>query len=485
VSDAPPAAEAVPPPTGAAVAEESRVAIETGTAVWTPTELSEASAALASQLPRSCAGGRARVGHAFALSPEAVVALRAIETADAILAPAHLGWTDGQRRRFADALDLDAILVTPGQPWPGRWRRSSLPVPGFGPVDLLTRPSSVSDRAVEVPPETGVLLSTSGTGGRPRVVCHSWAALRANARAANSRTGFEWGGAWLATLAWAHVGGLAVAVRAAESGGRIVFGPRRFDAAAVAGTIERHGVTHVSVVPVMLERLLGLGGRPAPSLRCILVGGAATPRGLLAEALDAGWPVALTYGLTEAGSQVATVMPADVREGRGPLGRLLDGFELRLAADGEIEIRGPSMMLGYLEGPQPFTPDGWLETGDFGARDGTGVVIGRRASRIVTGGTNVDPEEVERLLREHPRVRAVCVVGRPDERWGEIVTAVVVAHALDRTLESQLEEYAREHLDSPRRPRDWRFVESLPHTPSGKIDRAAVRRSVETDSTGS
>lgn len=466
-------ADAIRPP-------EERPALETATTVWTREEVLAGAEALAAHLPRPEGRGPARVGHGFDLTPEAVVAVHAIERAGAILAPMHLGWTDARRRRITSALDLDAVLVAPGRSWPGRWDRSSLPIPGFGPVDLLTRPDSGArgEQGTALPEGTGVILSTSGTGGRPRAVCHSREALRANAAAANRRAAFDETGAWLATLAWAHVGGLAIVIRAAEAGGRVVCGPRRFDAAAVSGAIERHRVTHVSVVPVMLERLLGLGAELPASLRCILVGGAATPPDLLARALEANWPVALTYGLTEAGSQVATAMPEHVREGRGPLGRLLDGFELRLASDGEIEVRGPSLMLGYVEGPQPFTPDGWLSTGDFGAPDGSGSVIGRRASRIVTGGTNVDPEEVEALLRQHPRVRAACVVGAPDETWGEVVTAVIVPHAFDRVLEGQLDDYAREALDSARRPRAWRFVDALPRTPSDKIDRAAVRASV-------
>jgi len=304
-------------------------------------------------------------------------------------------------------------------------------------------------------------------------VCHAWAGLRANAVAANRRNGFSAECAWLATLAWAHIGGLAILVRAAAAGSRVVCGPRAFEAGGVAAALETHRVTHVSLVPVMLDRLLDLGV-PAPSaLRCALVGGGPASEALIERARRAAWPVSLTYGLTEAGSQVATTVPGSGRIA----GRPLDGCEVRIARDGGIEVRGRSVMLGYLEERGSVGEDGWFVTGDLGELDATGRlrVKGRRSSRIVTGGANVDPAEIEALLLRHPAIREACVVGTPDERWGEIVTAVVVPCAPDPLLESQLDAWARERLDGPRRPRRWCFVEDLPQTSSGKVDRSAIR----------
>jgi len=495
---------------------EDSPAIESASALWTYGDLARAAEALAAHLtslgtPASRPGSQSsslaalRIGHAFDLSPEAIVAVHGVARARAELAPAHTGWTEAQVGRYVASVAPDAVLASPGHPWLHGWNRIALALPGFGPVDLLTRaadvepllecradPSVERDGARAVPEGTDVLLSTSGSDGEPQVVCHSWKGLRANARASNARGEAGEDAVTLATLAWAHVGGLAIIVRATEGGGRIVCGPSRFDAAMVLEAIERHDVTHVSVVPVMLERILAAPGEIEPtatsaprSLRQVLTGGAAIPRRLLERALEAGWPVSPTYGLTEAGSQVATIDPeAAARRAIGVLDRPLDGVEIRVGDDGDVSVRSPSIMLGYLEQPareNPVDADGWFGTGDLAARDESGAlhVIGRRSSRIITGGTNVDPREVEDVLRGHPAVDDVCVVGVADERWGEIVVAVVAVGSGVTGHEASLREWSRQLLDGPRRPRRWKIVDRLPSTPNGKVDRHAVLAAAE------
>lgn len=460
---------------------------ESTSAVWTWGDLAEAAESLSEQLAAIRVGPtRPRIGQVFDLSPAAVVAVHGIARSGAILAPGHATWDASQVERWVYGVEPDAVLVSAGLEWPGDWRRESVPLPGFGTVDLLlpagpdrdTGGPSPGGARRGTPAGTDVMISTSGSGGAPRTVCHSWAALRANARASNDRAECGADSVTLATLAWGHVGGLAIIVRTAECGGRIVCGPSRFDAGDVAEALVRHRVTDLSVVPVMLDRLLETGLPAPPTLRRVLAGGAATTPSLLSRAVEAGWPVALTYGLTEAGSQVATTTPAEAARGVGALDRPLEGVEIRLADGGEILVRGPSMLLGYLEGAPALDEEGWFATGDFAAPDGAGSlrVTGRRSSRIVTGGTNVDAEEIEAVLREHESIDEVCVVGVPDERWGEVVTAVVApGPGASRGLADVLDAWARERLAGPRRPRAWRIVDRLPRTPSGKIDRVAIR----------
>jgi len=472
----------------AATAEPDAIAIESAASAWSYGELERAADELASVLltalndsgsstrgsPPPGISRRSRIVAAFDLCAEGIVAVHGIARSGAILAPAHVGWNRSQAARHLESIRPDAILVSAGCEWVGDWHRRSLEVSGFGLIDLLTRDMLPEPLPPEPPTATAVVISTSGTGGRPRSVCHSWSGLRANATAANRRVGFGAGDAWLATLAWAHIGGLAVLVRAAQAGARVVCGPRAFEASEVAAALQDRDVTHVSLVPIMLERLLDLGVGPPPSLRCALIGGGRASEALISRARAVGWPVTLTYGLTEAASQVATARPGAPSGGSA---RPLDGVEVRIAEDGEIEVRGPGIMLGYLEQPGAFEPEGWFKTGDLGALDGAGRlrVTGRRSERIVTGGTNVDPIEIEALLMLHPRIRTACVVGTPDERWGEVVTAVVVAHDPDPTLESELDSWTRERVAGARLPRWWCFVDDLPQTPSGKVDRNAVR----------
>ena len=211
------------------------------------------------------------------------------------------------------------------------------------------------------------------------------------------------------------------------------------------------------------------------------------------RALAAGWPLALTYGMTEMASQVATATPAQVRRKPGTVGRPLDGVQLRISAEGEVLARGAMLALGAVEashggddGAVPLVPvaplaplagdDGWYRTGDLGRLDGDGDlwITGRRSDRIITGGVNVDPHEVEAALRGYPAIADACVVGLPDPEWGEVVAAVVVLAegAFDAAAAGA---WSRERLAPPKRPRRWLPVDALPLNANGKVDRGAVR----------
>jgi O-succinylbenzoic acid--CoA ligase len=201
----------------------------------------------------------------------------------------------------------------------------------------------------------------------------------------------------------------------------------------------------------------------------------------VARALGEGWPLALTYGMTEMTSQVATAPPERVRAKPGTVGAPLDGAEVRVAPDGEILTRGATLALGYVGAEAPLRdPDGWYHTGDLGRvdHDGDLWVTGRRSDRIVSGGVNVDAHEVEAALREHPAVGDACVVGVPDDRWGEAVAAALVPRGGPVDLDG-LADWLRGRLSPAKRPRRWRVVEALPLNANGKVDRGAVRREMQ------
>jgi O-succinylbenzoic acid--CoA ligase len=265
------------------------------------------------------------------------------------------------------------------------------------------------------------------------------------------------------------VGGLAVLLRSAIAGTTVVLHPR-FDAAAVVHALLRDRITMVSLVPTMLARVLDrLDGRP-PALRCVLVGGAGAPPHLLAAARAQGLPVAPTYGLTEAASQVATLAPGEPADEPGDVGAPLWPTEVRIADDGEILVRGPTVA------PACVAADGWLHTGDAGRLSPGGrlVVRGRRDDVIVTGGENVDPAEVEAALARHPLVAEVAVAGRPDPEWGQAVVAWVVPRGGARLTLAELREACRPWLAPYKLPRRLILVDALPRTASGKVRRQAL-----------
>ena len=466
---------------------------------WSRSEIRAAGDIVAGVLEDEGVGAGAVVAHQFPLEPAGVAALVAVGLeADPggtrVLAPAHAEWTPHERGAFVAALQPAAAVTGRAAAWPtSGWKVRALTVPGIGEIALHLRdaaPAHLPARAaapVRADLGTGVILPTSGTGGVPRFVVHEWRSLRANAVASNERLGFEAGDRWLATLAWAHVGGLAVPLRAAAAGAMVALAGPRFDAASVARALGELAVTHVSLVPAMLHGLLAVGARPPGTLRAVLLGGAATPPDLAERALCAGWPIALTYGLTEAGSQVTTATPAEVRAGDRSAGVPLAGVEVRIRplgdtaagaagapAPGHIEVRGDTLFRGYVG--EPARPaDAWFATGDLGRLDARGrlEVTGRLRDRIVSGGANVDPAQVEAVLAAHPEVGEAAVIGVPDGRWGQVVVAVV--SGADPDLPARLDPWCRERLSGPRVPRRWKVLDRLPRTATGKVDRARLR----------
>jgi o-succinylbenzoate---CoA ligase len=342
----------------------------------------------------------------------------------------------------------------------------------------------VETREVPVAPREGrgvlAVLHTSGTTGEPKAALLSRGAFVASARASHARLPLAAGDRWLLVMPIAHVGGLSIVTRSLIAGSSIAlaapFAPNR--ACKAVSTLRPR---YVSLVPAMLDGMIEAGFEASPSLAAILLGGAACPERTLARALARDLPIRTTYGLTEACSQVTT-SSADVQDSGAGSGEPLPGIEVRLGADETIQIRGRTLFDGYLGLPSPFDEHGWFDTGDVGRFDAHGRlhVLARRRDLIVTGGENVYPAEVEAALERLRGVRAACVFGTPDERFGQRVAAALVLDepsADPRALVAQL----RDELASFKLPRAVAVVDRLVVNASRKLDRAATARLAERD----
>lgn len=328
-----------------------------------------------------------------------------------------------------------------------------------------------------------LILHTSGSEGAPRGVMHTGRALDAASAAACRRLGFAAGDLWLACLAPWHIGGIAILERARHCGGRVLALPG-FDAARVWRALRRHPVSHLSLVPAMLGRLLdeAAGCRPPSSLRRVLIGGGALSRPLYERASAQGWPLCVSYGLSEAGSQVATDCGDGAPWRPGAAGLPLEGVEVAIEAGdvdtpGRILLRGPMLMSGYLNPARRpgdgLAGEGWFRSGDLGyLEQGRLHVLGRGDDVIVSAGVNVHPALVERALQRHPGVREAVVVGVADPLYGERITALVVG----RVEPDALLAWCREHISSAERPRRVVSLDALPRLGNGKPDRMRLRR---------
>ena len=276
--------------------------------------------------------------------------------------------------------------------------------------------------------QPATIVFTSGSSGSPKAAVHSVGNHLMAAQASNVHNGLEGGDTWLLSLPVYHVAGLGIIFRCMIAGATIVLSEGEKE---LHVTLAQHSVSHLSVVPTQLERLLDALGNAPPRvpLKSILVGGMACDEGLMQRARDAGLPVFRTYGMTEMSSQIASVAPG-YESPAAASGRVLPGVDIRISAIGEIEARGAALFLGYHVGDdlkRPLTEDGWFRTGDLGtlSRAGDLWVTGRIDNMFISGGENIQPEEIEQALCSLPGVRQALVVPIEDKTYGQRPVAFV------------------------------------------------------------
>ncbi len=376
-----------------------------------------------------------------------------------------------------------------------QWILSASPAPMLDEAILLNNLPPARDTSrwlsgdLDLESNFGIIF-TSGTTGQPKGAVLKWENIFWSATASAFRLGVLPTDRWLLTLPLYHIGGLAILFRSALYGTAVVlpdFPNDQFDLNHLWTKLHNAGVTLVSLVPTMLYRLLDRYEQAdwPSTLRLILLGGAAASPELLQAALDANLPVAMTYGLTEATSQVATAIPETTRHKPGTVGRPLlwsqvsihdeDGHRLPTGEIGEIRVQGPMVMRGYLHKPEE---GDCLHTGDLGYLDEDEDlwIIQRRSDLIVSGGENIYPAEVEAVIRRQSDVEDVCVVGLPNPEWGQQVAAAVTLRPNTILKEEILLSFCRQYLAGYKLPRQIVFLDALPRTSSGKVRRNDVIR---------
>ncbi len=352
--------------------------------------------------------------------------------------------------------------------------------------------------------DLAILLYTSGTTALPKGVVLTHGGLTGYVLGTTECADGTPHGRTLLAAPLHHVAGVTSTLSSIYSGRTTVLLPQ-FGAGAWLEAVERHGVTHAFVVPTMLARILehpDLRERDLSSLELVTYGAAPMPPPVIRRALDAfpktvGFSCA--YGQTETTATVSVLTVEDHRiEGTvdeveaklrrlSSVGRPLDDVEIRVVdqsgvpvgpgVPGDVQLRTSRTMKGYWgdagAGRTTVDDEGWVHTGDLGSLDEGGYLFlgGRSGGMIIRGGENIAPEEVEVILFEHPDVIDAAVVGLPDEEWGEIVGAAVVARPGSGLDEGTLRELCATHLAGGKRPEAFLFVDDLPRTVTGKLVR--------------
>ncbi|MEW9671433.1 long-chain fatty acid--CoA ligase [Ammoniphilus sp. 3BR4] len=334
-----------------------------------------------------------------------------------------------------------------------------------------------------------LIIYTGGTTGRPKGVVLSHKNVFWN----SINTIVSWGISDRETtvtyMPMFHTGGLnALSLPILHMGGKVILG-HNFDPVQAIRTLDLERCTIVLLVPTMYHMMIA---DPAfeeasfESVHTFLSGGAPCPHSIYEAFEKRGLSFKEGYGLTEAGPNNFYIHPSDALKKRGSVGKPMFHSMVKIVNDegqeaaphevGELYIQGHHVFEYYYNKPEETREakqDGWLRTGDLVKRDGEGYhyIVGRKKDMIITGGENVYPQEVEHLLDQHPSVDEAVVVGIPDAKWGEVVSAAIVLKP-NRTLTKQdVMDYVACHLGKYKVPKNIFFVEELAKTPIGKIDR--------------
>ncbi|WP_433563234.1 acyl-CoA synthetase [Nocardia sp. CA-151230] len=385
----------------------------------------------------------------------------------------------------------DALVAAlPGTDRPGIVRVGG---PGGYDEQLAAASTAVIDEPVALEDDC-LIMYTSGSTGRPKGAVLTHGNLTWNCVNVIVESDVASDESSLLAAPLFHAGALGmVCLPTLLKGGRVVL-LAKFDAGTVLELVEREHITWMFGVPTMYNALAAhprWNDTDLSSLRTLLCGGAPVPHSTIQRYLDRGLGFVQGYGMTEAAPGVLVLDRAHAETKLGSAGvpsfftdvRVVDGegAEVGPGERGEVLVGGPNVMRGYWKQPEVTADvlrEGWFHSGDVATVDADGYVfiVDRIKDMIISGGENIYPAEVENELCRHPAVASCAVIGVPDDRWGEVGKAVVVAVGSERPDPAELLGFLRERLAAFKVPKSVEYVDELPVTGSGKIRKADVKR---------
>ena len=400
-----------------AITAPDRIAIHTA---W-PLSYRQLDARLNSLCQQLKQAGVRRGAHLAAVvrgSLEDVLLAWACVRSGVVFCPLNPAFPVAKQRQLAGQLDADAF-----------WSAGEIPAGEWQPMQLdFTHELPANEEAWPLAPtQLNNMILTSGSSGTPKAVVHRLCNHLASARGAASLIPLDEECGWLLSLPLLHVGGYAILFRVFLAGATLVLDERE---RPLKERLECQPITHLSLVPTQLWRLLAEGFDPAHTrLRELLLGGAAIPQPLVSRLSAMGLAPKVSYGLSEMGSQVCTTVPGDA----GVVGLPLPGRELCIREQ-EICVRGATLFAGYYRAGElalPLDGEGWFHTRDKGRFTAAGelVVEGRLDNLFISGGENIQPETIEQRLVDHPAVAQALVVPVPSDEWGQRPAAFIDWHS--------------------------------------------------------
>ena len=368
---------------------------------------------------------------------------------------------------------------------------SDEPLDCAGYQNFSMSPDGVGESSPDCPPQplsddrTQLFMATSGSSGAARITRHNGNNLHASVTASQLYTGLMHRDLWLNCLPMHHIGGFAILLRCLHAGATMLI-EEDFDADRIFNNLQQFAATHLSLVPAMLAQLLAVqsDAELPDSLRCVLVGGGPLSAVLAQKALARGWPLSVTWGMSETASHI-TLCRLDADWTPGMAGKPVQGCKLEIvdnegrlvAGRGCIRISGPMLMQGYCADEAPVDngiDDGRFTSSDIGYLDTSGNLhlCGRADYQLISGGYTINPETVEASLSQCAGIEQVVVTAIEDVTWGDLLLVLFTGHATQQSVM----QWCRTHLDSRARPRHALKIDTLPCTSLGKPDRPAIAR---------
>lgn len=325
------------------------------------------------------------------------------------------------------------------------------------------------------------MMYTSGSTGRPKGVLQTFGNHFYSAIGTGLNFGLTQEDVWICAVPLFHISGLSILMRSLVYGLAVCLEPK-FQADTI-NTLLQQKATLISVVPYMLKQLLKHLPEKAhyqANFKGLFLGGGPIDAQTLRTCQARQIPVVQSYGMTETASNVVALNFADAPHKLGAAGQALFPVTLRIAKSGEIQLKSPTLAVGYHHQAQKyaakFTPDHWFKTGDVGYLDDAGFlyVQGRTDTMFISGGENIFPNEIEACYQSYPGIEAIVVTHRSNAKWGAVPVALIVTEPKASLIAKKLRDFGRQRLAHYKVPVTFYTVKSLPKTGNGKIDYAQI-----------
>lgn len=326
--------------------------------------------------------------------------------------------------------------------------------------------------------DEAVVIFTSGSSAQPKGVVHTFDSLVNSILNGSKILNQNIGDRWLASLPFYHIGGFQIICRALSSGCEIII-PTDLRIESIKKSINKFKPTHISLVAAQLKRLIEENTLPAQTLKMSLIGGGFSEDNLLLEAARKGWNPVRVYGSTETASFVTAAKAEEIISKPDTAGRAVENVKIKISSEGEIHISTKSLFKNYLNDEKARDEkieNDFFHSGDLGKIDADEYLFveARRTDLIVSGGENINPIEVENALLKIPYIKEACVFPIQDEHWGQIAAAALVTDGI--IDEEYLKNELKKNLAAFKIPKKFFFIDRLPKTSLGKIERDKIRK---------